>query len=108
MDHLLEFAGSTCTLVATLAHPGSELRNGADVMLRSIFTSVAGPRGSLIFMAVVIVAGLFFVIRDMRANKAPMRPGVFVLMLAEAAALAAAFGLVIGLTTAKLLGSLHA
>jgi hypothetical protein len=96
------------TLAALLAHPGAELRNGADVMLRSIFTSVAGPRGSLIFMAVVILAGLFFVVRDMRANRAPMRPGLFVLMLAEAAALAATFGIVIGLTTAKLLGSLHA
>jgi hypothetical protein len=94
-------------LAALLAQPGAELRNGADVLLRSAFTAVAGPRGSLIFMALIILLGLFFVVRDLRASRDRIRPAVFVGMLAESTALAAAFGLVIGLTTAKLLGSLH-
>jgi hypothetical protein len=95
-------------LAALLAQPGAELRNGADVMLRSVFQAAAGQYGSLIFMAAVILLGVWFVVRDMRASKDRIRPAVFVGMLAESVALAGVFGLVIGLTTAKLLGSLHA
>jgi len=96
-------------LAAVLAQPGrGELRNGADALLRAAFTAAAGPRGPAVFMAVVIALGLVLVVRDMRANRDKLRPAVFVGMLAEAAALAAVFGVVIGVTTAKLLGSLHA
>jgi hypothetical protein len=95
-------------LAALLSHPGAELRNGADVMLRSIFVALAGPRGSAIFMAVIILAGVFFVVRDIRSTKGGIRLPIFLGMLVEAVVLASAFGLVIGLTTAKLLGSMHA
>ena len=64
-------------LAAALAQPGRELRNGADVMLREAFTAVAGQRGPAIFMAAVVVLGLFLVVRDLRANKAPLRARVF-------------------------------
>jgi hypothetical protein len=95
-------------LAALLAQPGKgELRNGADALLRAAFTSVAGPRGSAIFMAAVILLGVGLVARDIRQSRAGIRAPVFVGMLAESAALAAVFGVVIGLTTAKLLGSLH-
>jgi hypothetical protein len=95
-------------LAALLAEPGKgELRNGADALLRAAFTAAAGPRGNAIFMAAVILLGVFFVVRDWRANRDRLKPFVFVGMLAESAALAAVFGVVIGLTTAKLLGSLH-
>ncbi|HEY9225625.1 MAG TPA: CPBP family intramembrane glutamic endopeptidase [Gemmatimonadaceae bacterium] len=95
-------------LAAMLARPGQgELRNGADAMLRSAFTAVAGPRGSTYFMAAVILLGIVLVIRDRRRTDA-FKPMVFVGMLAESTALALAFGFVISLTTAKLLGSLHA
>lgn len=89
-------------------HKGGDLRNGADVMLRSIFIALAGPRGSAIFMAVIILVGVFFVVRDMRATAGGLRFRIFAGMLVEAVVLAAAFGLIIGVTTAKLLGSLHA
>ena len=89
-------------------HKGGDLRNGADVMLRSIFIALAGPRGSAIFMAVIILVGVFFVVRDMRSTAGGLRFRIFVGMLVEAVVLAAAFGLIIGVTTAKLLGSLHA
>lgn len=96
-------------LAAMLAQPGKgELRNGADAILREAFTAVAGSRGPLIFMAVVVLVGVGLVIRDLRASRDRLKPVVFGGMLVESAALAAAFGLVIGLTTAKLLGSLHA
>jgi hypothetical protein len=95
-------------LAALLAEPGKgELRNGADAILRAAFTAVAGPRGNAIFMAAVILLGVGLVIRDRRATKEKYRAPVFLGMLAESTALAGAFGLVIGLTTAKLLGSLH-
>jgi hypothetical protein len=96
-------------LAALLAQPGKgELRNGADALLRSAFTMVAGVHGSAIFMAAIILIGVGLVVRDLRASKDRLRASVFIRMLGESAALAAAFGFVIGTTTAKLLGSLHA
>jgi len=96
-------------LAAMLARPGhAELRNGADAMLRAAFTAVAGARGPLIFMAAIILLGVGLVVRDLRASRDRIRPIVFLGMIGEAAALAGIFGFVIGMTTAKLLGSLHA
>jgi hypothetical protein len=96
-------------LAAMLARPGhAELRNGADAILRAAFTAVAGARGPLIFMAAIILLGVGLVIRDLRASRDRIRPIVFLGMICEAAALAGIFGFVIGVTTAKLLGSLHA
>ena len=96
-------------LAAMLARPGhAELRNGADAILRGAFTAVAGARGPLIFMAVISLIGVGLIIRDLRASRDRIRPIVFLGMLGEAALLAAVFGFVIGVTTAKLLGSLHA
>jgi hypothetical protein len=94
-------------LAAALAEPGHELRNGADVILRDVFIAVAGPRGPAIFMAAVILLGLFLVVRDLRASRGPLRARVFGGMLLESIALAAAFGIVIGLATTKLIGSLR-
>jgi hypothetical protein len=95
-------------LAALLAQPGKgELRNGADVLLREAFILVAGPRGGLIFIAAVILLGVGLVVRDLRQTRDRPRLSVFLRMLVESIALAAVFGLAIGLTTAKLLGSLH-
>jgi hypothetical protein len=94
-------------LAAVLAQPGFELRNGADVMLRAAFTAIAGSRGPAIFMAVVILVGLFLVVRDFRASRGNLRALVFGGMLVESIALALAFGVVVGLATAKLIGSLQ-
>jgi hypothetical protein len=96
-------------LAALLARPGhAELRNGADAIFRGAFTAVAGARGPLIFMAAIILLGVGLVIRDLRASGDHIRPIVFLGMLGEAVAIAGVFGFVIGMTTAKLLGSLHA
>lgn len=96
------------TLAALLAKPGrGELRNGADVMLRQAFTAVAGAWGPTIFMGAVILLGLVLVIRDLRSSRGGLRPLVFGGMLVESTALAAGFGVVIGVVTAKLLGSLQ-
>lgn len=94
-------------LAAVLAQPGRELRNGADVMLRAAFIAIAGGRGPAIFMAVVILIGLFLVVRDFRASRGNLRATVFGGMLVESIALASAFGVVVGMVTAKLMGSLQ-
>jgi hypothetical protein len=95
-------------LAALLAKPGQgELRNGAEVLFRAAFTAVAGPYGSSIFMAAVILIGVGLVIRDMRTSRTGLDARIFVGMLIEAACLAAVFGIVVGVATTQLLGSLH-
>jgi CAAX prenyl protease-like protein len=95
-------------LAALLAKPGrAELRNGADAILRSAFTAVAGDYGPTIFMAAVILLGVFLVVRDLRVSRGGLRALVFGGMLVESVVLAGAFGLVIGVATAKLIGSLQ-
>lgn len=97
-------------LAAMLSGPSaaSQVRNGADVLLKEAFIAVAGRNGPLIFIVAVVGIGIWFVARDMKATGQGVRPAIFGAMLAEAVALAAAFGVVIGTITVKLLGSLHA
>ncbi|MEP6692137.1 MAG: CPBP family intramembrane glutamic endopeptidase [Gemmatimonadaceae bacterium] len=87
--------------------PLGDVRNGADVMLRSIFSLVAGAYGSMVFLGVVIVISLLLIRRDVRANGG-VRTAVFLGMSAESVGYALAFGLVVGTLTARLLGSVHA
>jgi hypothetical protein len=96
-------------LAAALAGPrsASQVRNGADVLLKEAFIAVAGRNGPLIFIAAVIGIGIWFVARDIKRSGQGVRPVVFGAMLAESIALAAIFGIVIGTITMKLLGSLH-
>ena len=84
---------------------GGVVRNGADVLLTSAFTAIFGPRGPMVFMAMVIGGALVLIWRDRRGG--PIRPRVFGLMLVESGLLALAFGLVIGLATVQLLGPLR-
>lgn len=96
-------------LAAALAGPrSSQVRNGADVLLKEAFIAVAGRNGPLIFIAAVIGIGIWFIARDIKRTGQGVRPLVFGGMLAESIALAAAFGVVIGTITVKLLGSFHA
>jgi len=81
---------------------GEQMRNGADVMLRSLFLSVAGRRGPLLFVLCVIAVSIWLIARDLRRS-GRLEPRVFVWMAAESVALSLAFGLVIGTVTAKLL-----
>jgi hypothetical protein len=96
-------------LAAALAGPrsSSQIRNGADVLLKEAFIAAAGRNGPLIFIAAVVGIGIWFVARDMKRTGQGVRPLVLGGMLAESIALAAIFGIVIGTLTVKLLGSLH-
>ena len=95
-------------LAATLSRfAGEQMRNGADVMLRSLFVTVAGRRGPLVFVLCVIGVSIWLIARDLRRG-GKLQARVFAWMSAEAVLLALAFGLVIGTVTAKLLAPLGA
>jgi hypothetical protein len=90
-------------LAATLSRfAGEQMRNGADVMLRSLFVAVAGRRGPLLFVLCVIAVSIWLIARDLRRG-GKLEARVFGWMSAESIALALVFGLVIGTVTAKLL-----
>ena len=93
-------------LAATLSRfAGEQMRNGADVMLRSLFVAVAGRRGPLLFVLCVIGISIWLIARDLRRG-GKLQARVFAWMSAEAVVLALVFGLVIGTVTAKLLAPL--
>ena len=82
------------------------IRNGADVLLRSLAATVLGDRGPVLFGAIVALILLLLAIRDRRRAGASLRPRFFVLMLIESALLAVVFGFVVGIVTAQLLNAL--
>jgi len=90
-------------LAAVLSRFANEqMRNGADVMLRSLFVAVAGSRGPVLFVLCLIAVSVWLIARDLRRS-GRLEPRVFAWMMAESIALALVFGLVIGTVTAKLL-----
>ncbi len=91
--------------VAPVRAQGGVIRNGADVILTSLFTALFGIRGPMVFMAVVIGVALVLIRRDRKAGQ--IRPRVFALMLGESVVLALVFGLVVGMATMQLLGPLR-
>lgn len=92
-------------LAAGLQGGSGGIRNGADVMLKSLFASIAGPQGPLIFATLLIIGMLSLAWRDARRNPGPLRGSVFTGMLVESAALAAVFGSVVGLVAAQLVSA---
>jgi len=83
------------------ATPHGLVRNGADVMLETVFVALAGRSGPLLFMIVLVGVGLWLVIRDLRRHPGGVRAGVYAWMLLEASCLAAMFGLVVGSLTSR-------
>jgi hypothetical protein len=75
------------------------IRNGADVLLKSLFLSLGGARGLLLFDAILIGIGVTLVWRD----RGPLQPRIFLGMAAEAVGLALVFGMVAGVLTSLLL-----
>src|SRR5258705_7241477 len=69
---------------AVPAGPQGGVRNGADVMLQAVFIWLAGSWGPRLFMACLIIGGLWLVAKDLRSHPGPVRPPVFGLMLVEA------------------------
>lgn len=81
------------------------VRNGADVLLKSLFIGLGGRNGLLAFGALLLGTGVALVWRDLRRGGG-LELRVFGLMALEAALYALAFGLVVGTLTALLLGAL--
>ena len=79
------------------------VRNGADVVLKSIFIAAGGRWGLAVFGVVLVGGGAIRVIQDIRAN-GPPEGRVFLGMTGEAVAYALLFGGVTGLLTALVLG----
>src|SRR5437879_7581615 len=75
--------------------PEAGLRNGADVILQSLFIAVAGAWGPVLFMACLIAVGLWLVVRDLHRHADTLRPTVFLRMLGESTVLALLFGIVV-------------
>ncbi len=81
------------------------VRNGADVLLKSLFLALGGRGGLVVFGALLLGTGLVLVWRDLRRG-AGLELRVFAGMAAEAVLYALGFGLVVGTLTGLLLGGL--
>ena len=79
------------------------IRNGADVMLKTLFITLLGPRGPLVFGALLIGVAVWLVVRDMRAHGTRLSPRIFAGMTAESILLALIFGIVVSSITTQLL-----
>jgi membrane protease YdiL (CAAX protease family) len=87
-----------------LSSPSGEgVRNGADVLLKSLFVQVGGRNGVVAFEVLLTLVGVVLVVRDWRRHPGPLRWRVFLLMLLESIFLGLAIGFVLRYATAALL-----
>lgn len=88
---------------ALLAHEDEgSLRNGADVLLRSLLAS-GGIRGTAAFTAVLLAIAAVMVALERRHRRIPLRAAPFAGMAAESLLYATFFGSVVGTLTAWVL-----
>lgn len=90
-------------LAFVLGGDSGGVRNGADVMLRTLFAVAAGRWGTSVLALALVGGSVWLILRDRRRHPGPIRRGVLVGMAAESLALAAALGTVVGLLTSQLL-----
>lgn len=92
-------------LAAALGGEGTiVVRNGADVLLKSLFGALGGHRGVLAFGALLLAGGAWLVIRDARRH-GPPRLAPFAGMMVESVVYAMVLGTVAGTLTSALLGA---
>ncbi len=93
-------------LAFTLSHSAlAGVRNGADVLLKSVFVLLGGRYGLLVFGALLAGTGVALVWRD-RRRSGPIEIGVFAGMAVESVVYALIFGVVVGTLTGLLLGGI--
>jgi hypothetical protein len=80
------------------------VRNGADVLLKSLFVGLGGRTGLVVFGALLLGIGAVLIWRDRRTGGA-LRPRWFLWMAVESLSYAWVFGFVAGTLTAILLSS---
>jgi hypothetical protein len=95
---LLYEAGAV--LIAGSSHG---LRNGADVLLRTLLAA-GGVHSTLLFTVLLVLGATVLVARERRREKVPLRVPVFMGMMAESVVYALVFGSVVGYLTNWLLG----
>jgi len=81
------------------------VRNGADVLLKSLFLAMGGLDGLIVFGALLVGGGAWLVWQDYRGSRT-LDPRVFGLMTVESVVYALAFGMVTSTLTGLLLPSL--
>jgi hypothetical protein len=94
-------------LALGLSHSGiAGVRNGADVLLKSVFVLLGGRDGLVAFGALLVGTGALLVWRD-RRRSGPIEGWVLLWMVLESLVYALLFGLIVGLLTGLLLQGLH-
>ncbi len=90
-------------LAALMSHSTyAGVRNGADVLLKTVFVSLGGKTGVTVFGFLIIIAGAVLVFRDAR-GKGPLVSKVFLGMIGESLVYAALLGTVVSTLTSLLL-----
>jgi hypothetical protein len=85
-----------------IAHAeGSSLRNGADVLLRTLL-AIGGLQGTLAFTMLLVVLASILVFRERRSKAPPLRLRPFFGMALESTAYALLLGIVVGTATSWL------
>jgi membrane protease YdiL (CAAX protease family) len=79
------------------------VRNGADVLLKSLFVALGGRAGLIAFGALLLGTGAWLVWRDRKAGGA-LQPRIFAGMALESLTYASVLGLVTSTLTSLLLG----
>lgn len=100
------FIGYEVLQLAVSGGPGGDIRNGADVILQSLFADLMGRRGPMVFEIALIVLGLVLVAHDMRRHGRHLSRMVFVGMSLETLALAILCGVLVGGITSHLFGAM--
>jgi hypothetical protein len=88
---------------AFIAGSSHGLRNGADVLLRTLLAA-GGVHSTLVFTSVLVLGATVLVARERRRENIPLRAPVFMGMMAESVVYALVFGSVVGYLTQWLLG----
>ena len=90
-------------LAVSLSHGEvAGVRNGADVLLKSLFVTLGGRDGLAVFGALLVGGGAALIWRDLRRS-GRIEPRFFLWMAAESVAYGLIFGLVTGTLTGLLL-----
>lgn len=90
-------------LALVLGDRTAGVRNGADVLLKSLFVMLGGHRGLLAFNVALFAIAAWLVARDWRKSPGPLRPVIFGQMLLESLLLAVLVGVMVGRVTQALL-----
>jgi membrane protease YdiL (CAAX protease family) len=83
---------------------GVQVRNGADVLLKSLFVALGGLDGLAVFGVLLFGTGAVLVWRDLRRHGWRLRVRYFAGMVAESVLYALLLGFVAGMLTAVVLG----